>query len=138
MCYMTRNLLSGAVVALSLAAAAPSFAADAGDRDFASWRQTVPDILSSKQKQLYTQVLTAIRSERWAEAKSLLDGSDNGPLTDFLRAELLTAAHSPRAEVADIMPILSRSTYLPQAAQLGRLAPRRGAADPPALPVEPP
>src|SRR3546814_4151306 len=115
MCYMTRNLLSGAVVALSLAAAAPSFAADAGDRDFASWRQTVPDILSSKQKQLYTQVLTAIRSERWAEAKSLLDGSDNGPLTDFLRAELLTAANSPRAEVADIMPILSRSPYLPQA-----------------------
>ena len=133
---MTRNLLSGAVVALSLAAAAPAFAADAGDRDFASGRQTVPDILSSKQKQLYTQVLTAIRSERWAEAKSLLDGSDNGPLTDFLRAELLTAANSPRAEVADIMPILSRSPYLPQAAQLGRLATRRGAADLPALPFE--
>src|SRR3546814_20314071 len=75
---MTRNLLSGAVMALSLAAAAPAFAADAGDRDFASGRQTVPDILSSKQKQLYTQVLGAIRSERWAEAKSLLASADNG------------------------------------------------------------
>ena len=133
---MTRNLLSGAVMALSLAAAAPAFAADAGDRDFASGRQTVPDILSSKQKQLYTQVLTAIRGERWAEAKALLDGSDNGPLTDFLRAELLTAANSPRAEVADIMPILSRSPWLPQAAQLGRLATKRGATDLPALPFE--
>src|SRR3546814_3272496 len=126
---MTRNLLSGAVMALSLAAAAPAFAADAGDRDFASGRQTVPDILSSKQKQLYTQVLGAIRSERWAEAKSLLDSADNGPLTDFLRAELLTAANSPRAEVADIMPILSRSPYLPQAAQLGRLATKRGRSE---------
>ena len=128
---MTRNLISGAAMALSLAAAAPAFAADAGDRDFAS-AQTVPDILSSKQKQLYTQVLGAIRGQRWTDAKALLDGSDNGPLTDFLRAELLTAANSPRAEVADIMPILSRSPWLPQAAQLGRLATRRGAADLPA------
>lgn len=133
---MTRILLSGAALALSLAAAAPAVAADAGDRDFASAPQTVPDILSSKQKQLYTQVLTAIRGQRWAEAKSLLDGSDNGPLTDFLRAELLTAANSPRAEVADIMPILSRSPWLPQAAQLGRLATRRGATDLPTLPFE--
>jgi soluble lytic murein transglycosylase-like protein len=132
---MTRNLLSGAAMALSLAVT-PAFAADAGDRDFASAPQTVPDILSSKQKQLYTQALTAIRGQRWAEAKSLLDGSDNGPLTDFLRAELLTAANSPRAEVADIMPILSRSPYLPQAAQLGRLATRRGATDLPTLPFE--
>ena len=132
---MTRNLISGAVLALSLVAM-PAFAADAGNRDFASAPQTVPDILSSKQKQLYTQVLTAIRGQRWAEAKSLLDGSDNGPLTDFLRAELLTAANSPRAEVADIMPILSRSPWLPQAAQLGRLATRRGATDLPTLPFE--
>lgn len=137
---MTRNLISGAALALSLAAAAPAFAADAGDRDFTSAPQTVPDILSSKQKQLYTQVLGAIRSERWADAKSLLDESgqesNGGPLTDFLRAELLTAANSPRAEVADIMPILSRSPWLPQAAQLGRLATKRGASDLPALPFE--
>src|SRR3546814_7966826 len=52
------------------------------------------------------------------------------------RAELLTAANSPRAEVADIMPILSRSPYLPQAAQLGRLATKRGATDLPTLPFE--
>ena len=132
---MTRNLISGAVLALSLVAM-PAFAADAGNRDFASAPQTVPDILSSKQKQLYTQVLGAIRGQRWADAKALLDDSGNGPLTDFLRAELLTAANSPRAEVADIMPILSRSPWLPQAAQLGRLATKRGATDLPALPFE--
>src|SRR3546814_12713813 len=103
-------------MALSLSAAAPAFAADAGDRDFASVRQTVPDIPSSKQKQLYTQVLGAIRSERWAEAKSLLDSADNGPLTDFLSAELLTAAKSPRATVAAINTTFTRYDTLTQSA----------------------
>ncbi len=132
---MTRTLFSCAALALS-AAAAPALAADAGSRDLVSAPQTVPDILSSKQKQLYTQVLTAIRGQRWAEAKALLDGGDNGPLTDFLRAELLTAPNSPRAEVADIMPILSRSPQLPQAEQLSRLAAKRGATDLPTLPSQ--
>lgn len=132
---MTKTFISCAVLTAALAAV-PALAADAGDRNLVSAPQTVPDILSSKQKQLYTQVLTAIRGQRWAEAKSLLDGSDNGPLTDFLRAELLTAPNSPRAEVADIMPILSRSPYLPQAEQLGRLATKRGATDLPALPLQ--
>ena len=81
-------------------------------------------------------MLTAIRGQRWADAKALLDSSDNGPLTDFLRAELLTAPNSPRAEVADILPILSRSPYLPQAEQLGRLATKRGATDLPSLPSQ--
>ena len=132
---MTKTFISCAVLAATLAAV-PALAADAGDRNLVSAPQTVPDILSSKQKQLYTQVLTAIRGQRWAEAKSLLDGADNGPLTDFLRAELLTAPNSPRAEVADIVPILSRSPFLPQAEQLGRLATKRGATDLPALPLQ--
>jgi hypothetical protein len=102
-------------------ASAPAFAADAGNRDLVYAPQTVPDILSSKQKQLYTQVLTAIRGQRWADAKSLLDGADNGPLTDFLRAELLTAANSPRAEISDILPILSRSPF-PAASRTARPA----------------
>src|SRR3546814_5046728 len=102
---MTRNLLSGAVLALSLAAAAPAFAADAGDRDFASAQQTVPDILSSKQKQLYTQVLGAIRGQRWTDAKALLDDSDNGPHTEFLRAELLTKSEEHTSELQSLMRI---------------------------------
>jgi soluble lytic murein transglycosylase-like protein len=132
---MTKTIVSCAVLAAALATS-PVFAADAGSRDVVPAPQTVPDILSSKQKQLYTQVLTAIRGQRWAEAKALLDGGDNGPLTDFLRAELLTAPNSPRAEVADIMPILARSPHLPQAEQLGRLAAKRGATDLPTLPSQ--
>jgi soluble lytic murein transglycosylase-like protein len=126
----------GATLLLSATlTAAPALAADAAF-PLASAPQTVPSVLSSKQKQTYSQVVAAIRGQRWAEAKALLDGADNGPLNDFLRAELLTAANSPRAEVADIMPILARSPSLPQAEQLGRLAARRGATDVPTLPAQ--
>ena len=132
----TTKILLSCAMAAAAAGAVPAMATDAGDRALRAAPQTVPDILSSKQKQLYTQVLTAIRGQRWADAKSLLDNSDNGPLTDFLRAELLTAPNSPRAEVSDIMPILSRSPQLPQAEQLGRLAAKRGATDLPTLPTQ--
>ena len=80
----------GASILIFLAAGTvPAMAADAPDRDFSAPSQTVPEILSAKQKQFYTQVLTAIRGQRWADAKSMLDGADKGPLNDFLRAELL-------------------------------------------------
>ncbi|WP_428626992.1 transglycosylase SLT domain-containing protein [Sphingopyxis sp.] len=135
MTMMTKTFISCAILAAAIGAS-PALAVDANSRDLVSAPQTVPDTLSSKQKQLYTQVLTAIRGQRWADAKSLLDSAGNGPLTDFLRAELLTAPNSPRAEVADIMPILSRSPYLPQAEQLGRLATKRGATELPTLPFQ--
>ncbi|PZQ20443.1 MAG: lytic murein transglycosylase [Sphingopyxis macrogoltabida] len=130
---MTKTLFSSMLVA-AMFGAAPALAADGGDTRLATAPQTVPDILSSKQKQLYTQVLTAIRGQRWGDAKALLDGAENGPLNDFLRAELLTAANSPRADVSDIMPILARAPELPQAEQLARLAAKRGATDMPGLP----
>ncbi|WOF44853.1 lytic transglycosylase domain-containing protein [Sphingopyxis indica] len=129
--------LTASLFLAAAAVAAPAMAADAGAPGMASAAQTVPDILSSKQKQYYSQVLAAIRGERWAEAQALLAGADDdGPLDDFLRAEYWLAANSPRAEVSDLMPILSRSPWLPQAAQLGRLATRRGATDLPSLPPE--
>lgn len=125
----------GASILIFLAAGTvPAMAADAPDRDFSAPSQTVPEILSAKQKQFYTQVLTAIRGQRWADAKSMLDGADNGPLNDFLRAELLLAANSPRAEVSDLMPVLARSPELPQADRLASLAAKRGATDVPVLP----
>ena len=47
----TRVLLSCAIAAAAIGAA-PAMAADGGDRDLFSAPQTVPDILSSKEKQL--------------------------------------------------------------------------------------
>jgi soluble lytic murein transglycosylase-like protein len=133
--FVTRILLSCATVAFTITSV-PAIAADAGMPGLTAAPQTVPGIMSAKQKQHYGQILSAIRGERWTEAKALLDSADADPLTDFLRAELLVAANSPRAEVADIMPILVRAPFLPQAPQLARLATRRGAIDIPALPAE--
>ena len=79
------------------AAASPAMATDAGDPGMVGAPQTVPDILSSKQKQYYSQVLAAIRGQRWADAKSLLADAKDGPLDVFLRAEYCLAANSPRA-----------------------------------------
>ena len=45
------------------AAASPAMATDAGDPGMVGAPQTVPDILSSKQKQYYSQVLAAIRGQ---------------------------------------------------------------------------
>ncbi|KTE34905.1 MULTISPECIES: lytic transglycosylase domain-containing protein [unclassified Sphingopyxis] len=127
--------ITALAAALLFSAASPAIAADAGD-PMAAAPQTVPGVLSPKQKQFYGQVAAAIRGQRWAEARALLDGAENGPLHDFLRAELLVAPNSPKAEVADIMPILARAPNLPQAEQLGRLAAKRGATDIPALPYQ--
>ena len=127
--------LTASLFIAAVAAPFPAMAADA-DPAMSFAPQTVPDILSSKEKQYYSQVLAAIRGQRWADAQALLAQSKDGPLDDFLRAEYWLAANSPRAEVSDLMPILSRSPWLPQAAQLGRLATRRGATDLPSLPTE--
>lgn len=98
--------------------------------------QTAPRILDQGQRQIYAHVISAIRGQRWDEAKSLVANLGDKPLDDFLRAELLLAADSPRAEVYDIMPILARSPLLPQADRLARLAARRGAVDVPTLPPQ--
>lgn len=101
-----------------------------------SQNQTVPPILDQSQKQFYASVIAAIRGQRWAEAKAMLTDANVGPLDDFLRAELLLAGNSPRAEVYELMPILARSPYLPQAQRLATLASRRGATDVPSLPAQ--
>ena len=75
---MTRTITAvTAALLFSIAAGgAPALAADAGAPEMTAPPQTVPDILSSKQKAFYKQVLAAIRGQRWAEAKTLLDGAD--------------------------------------------------------------
>jgi soluble lytic murein transglycosylase len=126
-----------AASALSCAAgllAAPSAAAADKVPALQQSQQSAPQVLNDRERQFYQMVMAAIRSQRWDEAKSLLSTAQNGPLDDFLRAELLLAANSPRAEIYDIMPILGRSPHLPQAQRLATLAARRGATDVPMLP----
>lgn len=128
---VTASPVIGLIASLSVT---PSAMAADETTPFGLAQQSTPQILDSRERQFYQMVIAAIRSQRWDEAKSLLASAQNGPLDDFLRAELLLAANSPRAEVYDILPILGRSPHLPQAQRLATLAARRGSTDIPSLP----
>jgi soluble lytic murein transglycosylase len=131
-------------LALSLSVAAmaaiPAQASDAGPASAiapaSSVEQSVPAILSAQEKAQYSAILQALRSKRWSDARALLDADKDGPLTAYLRAELLLAAGSPRAELSDLVHLLEQSPDLPQASRLASLAAKRGATALPALPIE--
>jgi soluble lytic murein transglycosylase-like protein len=58
-----------------------------------------------------------------------------GPLHDVARAELFLAKGSPKVEAEQLLDMLGRSPFLPQAPQLARLARTRGIEDTVNLPV---
>jgi soluble lytic murein transglycosylase len=95
-----------------------------------------PATLTDQQRKLYADVLAAMRAKRWADADTLLDGDKDGPLGHYLRAQLLLAPDSPRAELTDILPLLTAAPELPQATRLATMAGKRGATALPRLPTE--
>lgn len=113
---------------------APAPAADHGQA--AAVEQSVPAILTPAQRARYQQVQAAMKARRWAEARALLEADTGGPLTAYFHAQLLLAPDSPRAELADLEPLLRAAPELPQAARLASLASKRGATALPALPTE--
>ena len=72
--------------------------------------------------------MRAIRAGQWAQAETVIAGIDDRRLQAFARAELYLAANSPRVEGAQLAALLQAAPDLPQAAQLTRLAERRGIA----------
>ena len=98
--------------------------------------QSVPTILSVSERKHYGDILSALSAKRWADVRTLLDNDKKGPLASFLRAQMLLAPDSPRAELVDIIPLLEHAPDLPQAVRLTTLAGKRGAAALPLLPSE--
>ena len=78
-------------------------------------------------------VFAAINSSDWAAAAAGIAALPPGPLSAVARAELYTAAGSPRAELAPIAALLAEAPELPQAEQLARMAEARGATEAPAF-----
>ncbi len=72
--------------------------------------------------------MRAIRAGQWTQAETIIAGIDDRRLQAFARAELYLAANSPRVEGIQLTALLQSAPDLPQAAQLARLAERRGAA----------
>lgn len=94
----------------------------------------VPSVLTPVQAAAYRQVFAAIRMQDWQTASSVLDGMGDGPLHAVARAELYLAKGSPKVELDPLLALLARAPDLPEAAQLARLAEKRGATSLPNLP----
>ncbi len=83
----------------------------------------------------YRSIFEQLDGQRWADAKTAilaLDAADS--MRPYLLARLYLAKDSPRVELFDLLDLLHKAPYLPQAEQLGRLATKRGAQ---ALPGQP-
>jgi soluble lytic murein transglycosylase len=71
-------------------------------------------------------VFDAIRRQEWASAQAGIATLPDSPLKPVAKAELYTAKGSPRAELTQILALLTEAPDLPQAGQLQRLAVARG------------
>lgn len=123
-------LLFAAAITLPSAAA---FAASATPTFVSRAETRKPSILSASDRNAYREIFAAIRAGDWAGAASKLDNMREGPLHAAARAELYLAKGSPVVTLEQLTKLLSEAPDQPKAAQLGRLAMRRGAVDLPAV-----
>lgn len=94
----------------------------------------IPNLLDADQRSAYRKIFAAIREKRWVDAESLLNAMKPGILHPIARAELYTAAGSPKVALEPLLALIAESPELPQAEQLSRMAKTRGAVDTPRLP----
>lgn len=124
---------TAAVIALPLA---PVLAKDGGAVLFksSSIAKDIPSQLKRKQSEHYRAIFKAMGGNQWDTAKNLIVDAPNGPLKSIAQAEYFLAANSPRAELGPLLVLVNEAPHIPQAAQLGRLAKKRGAQLLPNLP----
>ena len=115
--------------------AAPAFADDGAVLyNSASIAKDIPSQLKRQQSDHYRALFSAMSANQWDTAKNLMDTAPNGPLKSIAQAEFFLAANSPRAELGPLLILVNEAPQIPQAAQLGRLAEKRGAQLLPSLP----
>ena len=88
---------------------------------------TAPPVAIVRVPRNWSEVFTAIRAGRWAEAQAGIASLPQGVLTPVARAELYTSKGSPVVSLGQIQGLLAEAPDLPQADQLARLALTRGA-----------
>ncbi len=123
-----KHLLSGAAAIVLAAQAGIALAeptANVAPVDTASATDAVQPL---KGTDAYRAIFAALRAANWPEARTralMLDTSD--PVRALALSELYTAKGSPRVELFDLLDLLNRASWLPNADQLGRMAKTRGA-----------
>ena len=127
--YLSRLIAIG----LSLMVAAPVVAQDMQMQS--SLAANFAPQLGPNARQRYKDIFVAIREGRWEDAQANLDDMPFGPLHDVALAELFLAKGSPKVEAEQLLDLLGRAPFLPQAPQLARLARTRGIEDTVNLPV---
>jgi len=98
-------------------------------------RAASPFTLTDGDKARYSAIFTAIRDQKWAEARAMaLALDDRDAMRPVALSELFLAKDSPRVELFELLDLLNKAPWLPRADQLSRLAQRRGATILPDLP----
>lgn len=119
-------LLAGAAVV-----AQPASAQDNPAFSNASVDASVPAAIGAPS---FAAAMAMIRAQRWDTARATIDAMQDRDLAAFARAELFLAAGSPHVDGEQLRLLLNQAPNLPQAAQLSRLAERRGMSGLPSLP----
>jgi soluble lytic murein transglycosylase len=117
--------LLATVLALTPVAAAQANTSE-GFRAIVS-AQPAPTVLEKAEKQTFSAIYDTIRTQKWDEAKKLIDKAPQGPMASMALAELYLAPNSPKVEAAQLQTLLHAAPYLPQAEQLATMARKRGA-----------
>ncbi|CCW20264.1 Lytic transglycosylase, catalytic [Sphingobium indicum BiD32] len=129
------QISSLALIALGLAATLPARAETAPISPALTAAPASPLLLSDGAKASYRAIFTALQSQQWTEAKTLIGALDaQDAVRPLALSELYLAKGSPRVELFDLLDLINKAAWLPKADQLSRLAEKRGATMLPALP----
>ncbi|GLV25384.1 lytic transglycosylase domain-containing protein [Sphingobium sp. Cam5-1] len=124
-----------ALAAMSAAAAMPAKANEAPSA--AAFRSDFNSALSinDADKGRYSAIYGALANQSWADAKAMILALDpQDPMRFVALSDLYVAKDSPRVELFDVLDLVNKAAWLPNADQLSRLAQKRGATILPTLP----
>ncbi|MEL6875419.1 MAG: hypothetical protein AAGM33_08050 [Pseudomonadota bacterium] len=121
---------------MSACVATPALADDGGAvlLNSSAVAKDIPSQIKKKQSRHYRALFDALEANQWPKVQALISDAPDSPLKAIAKAEYFLAASSPRAELGPLLVLLNEAPHIPQAAQLGRLAKKRGAQLLPDLP----
>ena len=124
-----------AIAAISAAAALPARADTTNFPTSLQSEARSPLQIDDGAKARYNAIYAALAGQQWADAKAMILALDpQDPIRPVALSDLFVAKDSPRVELFDLLDLVNKSSWLPNADQLSRLAQKRGATILPTLP----
>jgi soluble lytic murein transglycosylase-like protein len=124
-----------ALAAMGAAAALPAQADTSSFPTALSSSARSPLQVDDADKARYNSIFAALAGQQWVEAKAMILALDpQDPVRSVALSDLYVAKDSPRVELFDLLELINKSSWLPNADQLSRLAQKRGATILPTLP----